>query len=231
MVPRRRWAGKQPRRHAGTEGHRNADTQERERAGTQARRHAGTQARKHTSTQARGHAGTEARRHASAQAGRQASRQTRPTPTLRKRAKTAPQKIEQSLVLRKGSQPVPGWVEVPALKRAGSSPEFTPSRGGLGFKVPQPQTPRAESPRHGDWEFHPEAVSWQLHHQCHIASHVFWKSVPADVNFHGLSARAVMSWGSRVFAEPRCHCPPWPGAERWAGGRHPEFSGPRPAQM
>ena len=132
--------GKQARRHACTQGHRNADTQERERAGTQARRHAGTQARKHTSTQARGHAGTQARKHTSTQAGRQASRQTRATPTLRKRAKTAPQKIEQSLVQQKGSQPVPGSVEVPALS-AVSSPEFTPVRRGPGFKVPQPRTP------------------------------------------------------------------------------------------
>ena len=31
----------------------------------------------------------------------------------------------------------------------------------LGFQVPQPRTTRVESPRHGDWEFHPKAVGCQ----------------------------------------------------------------------
>ena len=112
MVPRRRWAGKQARRHAGTRA--------RKRASTSA------QAHKHAGTRARRHGGTQARKHASRQASKQANTAT---PTLPKRAKTAPQKIEQSLVLQKGSQLVPGWVEVAALS-AVSSPEFTPSGGG-----------------------------------------------------------------------------------------------------
>ena len=211
MVPRRRWAHKQARRHAGTQGHRNADTQERERAGTQARMHAGTQAGGHASAQAHKHAGTRARRHGGTPARRHASRQASKqantaTPTLRKRSKTAPQKIEQSLVLQKGSQPVPGRGS--RFNERGVLAGVYPVRRGLGFKVPQPRTPHAESPRHGDWKVHPEAVSCQLRHLCHIASHVFRKSVPADVISLAFP-RAPSCLG--VLGSPprqRCHRPP-----------------------
>ncbi len=179
-------------------------------ASTRARGHAGTQERRHTGTRARRHAGTQALGHASTQAGRQASRQTR---RLRKRSKTAPQKFEQSLVLQKGSQPVPGWVEVPALS-AVSSPEFTPSGGGLVLRSRSPGPHHAESPRHGDWEFPPRGsklpAASPMPHRFTCVSEV----CTHRRNITGLSTRAVMSWGCRVHAKQRCHRPPRPGAQR-----------------